>query len=189
MKLPPQPQEQENADAGGDFCEIHASRTRTAFFAMFVAGLFFTFGTLQFEPRGLLLLFIPVFVTAFAWLYLKATERGFVLLQRTLPTAGLENETISVELELCYKAPFAMAWVSTFPAVDVMSSPRCFSATAISAAPARQQYTSPLNPALAILIGARNYRAGYLRLSKPADAPLKPSQVWLNPPATKTSIW
>ena len=192
MKLPPQPQEQENADAGGDFCEIHASRTRTAFFAMFVAGLFFTFGTLQFEPRGLLLLFIPVFVTAFAWLYLKATERGFVLLQRTLPTAGLENETISVELELCYKAPlpFAMAWaVDNFPAVDIMSSPQMFLSNRDFSRTGKTvlQYTNPLNR------GYGNFVIGPLeitvqdpfgffetRLTLPLKTPLK---VWLNPPA------
>ena len=192
MKLPQQQPEHDSAEAGNEFYEIHASRTRTGFFYMFVAGLFFTFGNLQFEPRGLLLLFIPVFVIAFSWVYLKTTERGFVLLQRTMPTACLENETISIELELCYKAPlpFAMAWaVDSFPAVDIMSSPHMFLSNRDFGRTGRAviSYTNPLNRGYGdFMIGPLEITVqdpfGFFesRLTLPLKTPLK---VWLNPPA------
>lgn len=192
MKLPPQPPEHDSAEAGNEFCEIHASRTRAGFFYMFVAGLFLTFGNLQFEPRGLLLLFIPVFVIAFSWLYLKATERGFVLLQRTMPDACLENETISIELELCYKSPlpFATAWaVDSFPAVDIMSSPQMYLNNRDFSRSGRAtiSYTNPLNRGYGdFMIGPLEITVqdpfGFFesRLTLPLKTPLK---VWLNPPA------
>lgn len=192
MKLPPQPPEQDNPDTGGEFCEIHASRTRAGFFYMFVAGLFLTFGNLQFEPRGLLLLLIPVFVIAFSWFYLKATERGFVLLQRTMPVSCLENETISIELELCYKSPlpFATAWaVDSFPAVDIMSSPQMYLNNRDFSRSGRAtiSYTNPLNRGYGdFMIGPLEITVqdpfGFFesRLTLPLKTPLK---VWLNPPA------
>lgn len=192
MKLPPQPQEHDSAEAGNEFYEIHASRTRAGFFYMFVAGLFLTFGNLQFEPRGLLLLLIPVFVTAFSWFYLKATERGFVLLQRTMPDACLENETISIELELCYKSPlpFATAWaVDSFPAVDIMSSPQMYLNNRDFSRSGRAtiSYTNPLNRGYGdFMIGPLEITVqdpfGFFesRLTLPLKTPLK---VWLNPPA------
>jgi len=109
-----------------------------------------------------------------------------------MPTACLENETISIELELCYKAPlpFAMAWaVDSFPAVDIMSSPHMFLSNRDFGRTGRAviSYTNPLNRGYGdFMIGPLEITMqdpfGFFesRLTLPLKTPLK---VWLNPPA------